>query len=114
MPSFTKPGASLDFYRMFNARSETVAEKSVFSRLLSCQRCVVLLEGFFEWKAEGAFCVSACVVARRVLTVCVSEHAESFGALFICDALWQRRGTCIAAAISCRAYLGRSRGSETP
>ncbi len=34
----------------FNARSETVAEKSVFSRLLARQRCVVLFNGFYEWK----------------------------------------------------------------
>ena len=35
--------------RMFNARSETVPEKSVFNRLLSSKRCVVLLNGFYEW-----------------------------------------------------------------
>lgn len=34
---------------MFNARSETVAEKSVFSRLLGSKRCIVLLNGFYEW-----------------------------------------------------------------
>ena len=34
----------------FNARCETVAEKSVFGRLLQRQRCVVLFDGFYEWK----------------------------------------------------------------
>lgn len=34
----------------FNARSETVASKGVFKRLLARQRCVVLAEGFYEWK----------------------------------------------------------------
>ncbi len=34
----------------FNARSETVAEKPVFSRLMSRQRCIFLAEGFYEWK----------------------------------------------------------------
>lgn len=33
----------------FNARCETVPEKGVFKRLLSRQRCVVLLNGFYEW-----------------------------------------------------------------
>ncbi|DBA74639.1 TPA: hypothetical protein ACH3X2_009419 [Trebouxia sp. C0005] len=33
---------------------ETVAEKSVFSRLLARQRCVVLFNGFYEWKKEGS------------------------------------------------------------
>jgi hypothetical protein len=53
VPSFTKPGSQLDFYKMFNARSESVAEKPVFSRLLSSHRCVVLLEGFYEWKTDA-------------------------------------------------------------
>lgn len=39
---------------MFNARCETVAEKSVFGRLLQRQRCVVLFDGFYEWKKEGS------------------------------------------------------------
>ena len=34
---------------MFNARSETVAEKSVFSRLLTSKRCIVLMNGCYEW-----------------------------------------------------------------
>lgn len=37
----------------FNARSESVAEKPVFSRLLKRQRCVVLLDGFYEWKTDA-------------------------------------------------------------
>ena len=37
------------FCRMFNARSETVPEKSVFNRLLSSKRCIILLNGFYEW-----------------------------------------------------------------
>lgn len=39
---------------MFNARSETVDEKFVFRRLLASQRCVVLFNGFYEWKQEGS------------------------------------------------------------
>ncbi len=49
VPSWTKMGDKLDFFRMFNARSETVPEKSVFSRLLGAKRCIVLLNGFYEW-----------------------------------------------------------------
>ncbi|WIA21091.1 hypothetical protein OEZ85_005411 [Tetradesmus obliquus] len=53
VPSFTKPGETPDHFRMFNARSESATEKPVFSRLLSRQRCVVLTEGFYEWKADA-------------------------------------------------------------
>ncbi|PNH05419.1 hypothetical protein TSOC_008321 [Tetrabaena socialis] len=55
VPSFTRleAGQRPDFYRMFNARCESLAQKSVFSRLLPRRRCVVLLDGFYEWKAEA-------------------------------------------------------------
>ena len=37
----------------FNARSESVAEKPAFRRLLPCKRCLVLVDGFYEWKKVG-------------------------------------------------------------
>ena len=54
VPSFTKRDSKPDFWRMFNARSEGVASRSIFSRLLKHpgQRCVVVVEGFYEWKSE--------------------------------------------------------------
>eukprot|EP00884_Botryococcus_braunii_P005722 jgi/Botrbrau1/15150/Bobra.0149s0019.1 len=54
VPSFTKHGEKLDFFRMFNARCEGVAEKPIFNRLLKSHRCVVVLDGFYEWKQEGS------------------------------------------------------------
>lgn len=47
------PPCCLWLLLQFNARSESVAEKPVFSRLLKRQRCVVLLEGFYEWKTDA-------------------------------------------------------------
>ncbi|CAI5502684.1 unnamed protein product [Closterium sp. Naga37s-1] len=40
--------------RAFNARCESLHTKPSFRRLLPSQRCVVLLEGFYEWKKEGS------------------------------------------------------------
>jgi putative SOS response-associated peptidase YedK len=37
---------------MFNARSETVASKPIFKRLLSHNRCVVAYDGFYEWLVD--------------------------------------------------------------
>eukprot|EP00892_Ulva_mutabilis_P001789 jgi/Ulvmu1/11610/UM008_0011.1 len=52
VPSFTKAGEKPNFFRMFNARSETVLSKSIFSRLLKTNRCIVCVDGFYEWKDE--------------------------------------------------------------
>lgn len=40
--------------RMINARAETVAEKPSFKPLLKNRRCLVLADGFYEWKKAGS------------------------------------------------------------
>lgn len=39
--------------RMINARAETLAEKPSFKSLLRGKRCMIVADGFYEWKAEG-------------------------------------------------------------
>ena len=38
--------------KMINARAETLAEKPSFKRLLSSKRCLVIADGFYEWRKE--------------------------------------------------------------
>lgn len=40
-------------YKMINARSETLTEKSAFKTPLQKRRCVVIADGFYEWKKIG-------------------------------------------------------------
>lgn len=61
VPSYTKPppgGQRPSAWDHFNARSEAVSEGdgwgAVMRRLLARNRCVVLADGFYEWRKEGA------------------------------------------------------------
>ncbi|KAG8461051.1 hypothetical protein KFE25_003620 [Diacronema lutheri] len=52
VPSYTDKAARPDFFRMANARSETVSAQPAFRRLLAHRRCVVPIDGFYEWLPE--------------------------------------------------------------
>jgi putative SOS response-associated peptidase YedK len=39
--------------KMINARSETLTEKAAFKNLLQSRRCIVPMDGFYEWKKVG-------------------------------------------------------------
>ena len=37
---------------LFNARGETIRQKGVFSKLLKTGRCLIPVNGFYEWRKE--------------------------------------------------------------
>ena len=52
IPRWVKPETA--FKRpMFNARSETVAERPMFRDSFTKSRCIVPANGFFEWRSDG-------------------------------------------------------------
>ena len=40
-------------HKMINARAETVDEKPSFKTCLQRKRCLIVADGFYEWKKEG-------------------------------------------------------------
>ena len=40
-------------YKMINARAETVAEKPSYRSSFRNKRCLILADGFFEWRKDG-------------------------------------------------------------
>lgn len=40
-------------FKMINARAETLAEKPSFRMPFARQRCLILADGFYEWKSDG-------------------------------------------------------------
>jgi putative SOS response-associated peptidase YedK len=39
--------------KMINARSETVSEKPAFRSAFNKKRCLIIADGFYEWRTEG-------------------------------------------------------------
>ena len=62
--------------RMINARSETVAEKPSFRKAFASRRCLVISDGYYEWKADGK--------AKQPYLI---EHAD--GDVFAMAGLWE-------------------------
>lgn len=56
--------------RLINARAETVAAKPSFRRAFQKRRCLVLADGFYEWKKEGR---------RKIPFYITLQHHEPFG-----------------------------------
>lgn len=50
IPHWAKPGSAVNGF--INARAETLAEKPTFRTSFRKKRCLILADGFYEWKAD--------------------------------------------------------------
>jgi putative SOS response-associated peptidase YedK len=53
IPNFVKDFEQIKKYSLFNARSESLEEKPAFRNLLNSNRCLIPVDIFYEFKAEG-------------------------------------------------------------
>jgi putative SOS response-associated peptidase YedK len=56
--------------KLINARAETLAEKPSFRTALKRRRCLVVADGFYEWKKDGA---------RKIPMYITMEDGRPFG-----------------------------------
>ena len=53
-------------HRLIHARAETVAEKTSFRKAFQQQRCLILADGFYEWKRIGTE-TQPCYIHKNLL-----------------------------------------------
>ncbi len=51
IPSWSKTAKTA--YNMINARGETIEGKNTYRKLINSHRCVVPMDGYYEWKRDG-------------------------------------------------------------
>ena len=75
IPSWSKDASAAA--KMINARSETAGEKPAFRDALKFRRCLVLADGFYEWRKTGKTKQPYCFEVRE-------------GKLFAFAGIWDR------------------------
>ena len=84
IPSWSKSAATGN--RLINARAETVAERNSFRTALARRRCLVLADGFYEWRRVGK--------AGRPMRI-VLRSGESFAFAGLWDAWHDPNGEIV-------------------
>ena len=68
--------------KMINLRAETIIEKASFKKMLMAKRCLVPLDGFYEWKKDG----------RQKIPFRIVTNDQSFFAVAGLWSVWEREG----------------------
>ena len=76
--------------RMMNARAETVAERPSFRTALPRRRCLVLADGFYEWRRKGS--------SKRPMRI-VMASGEPFAFAGLWDAWRDQMGEVVRSCV---------------
>jgi putative SOS response-associated peptidase YedK len=101
LPSYTKDDeVNKVAYNLINARSETVGTLSVFRRLVRRNRCVVVVDGFYEWHKQ----VRAGHEVKTPYFVRLSEQGDKPMLLAGLFDRWRPHDTSVETAESVDSY----------
>jgi len=65
-------------YKMINARKETVLEKPAYREAVKTRRCLIPIDGFYEWKKSGNKKVPFRIVPTNTQVVSLAGLCESW------------------------------------
>jgi putative SOS response-associated peptidase YedK len=88
--------------RLMNARAEGIAEKPSFRDAVQRRRCLVPMDGFFEWRTEGRAKTPFAVALRSGEPMAVAGLWEGWQQP---DGTWLRTFTVITTAANARQAL---------
>ena len=86
--------------RMINARSETLLEKKSFKDAAVSQRCLILADGFYEWKQDG--------VGKKAYYIYKKNHKS-----FAFAGLWRSEGSHTHLGFDTKSFVIVTREAVT-
>ena len=80
IPFWVKTAKDAEAIRMktFNARSESLAERSSFRHLVNRKHCIVPVTGFYEWQHEGRNKIPYFISLREQDILCLAGLYDSW------------------------------------
>lgn len=92
--------------RLMNARSEGIAAKPSFREAFTARRCLVAMDGFYEWRAQGAGKQAYAVALRSGAPMAVAGLWEGWKQP---DGGWLRTFTIITTTANAKLSLVHER-----
>jgi putative SOS response-associated peptidase YedK len=105
LPGFAKDPKT--FPLLINARAETIAEKPSFRAALKRRRCLVIADGFYEWRRDEASGARRGTPRRPFLIRLIERGPIGFAGLYetYCDATGGEIDTALIITTAANALL---------